>query len=379
MVSAIEIQDVRLSFIWVETSLSLLTSQRPVQTPLSFLGKGSSYTQAVNDYLRDSRPVQGGLVLPLQFAGQSFWRYYLEQPDKVSSYWRALVPFVRGAPAAISVQPVTDSTVWKRAWAVPLAFFSPFGVAIVVSVRAQGAATLEQAVEWAFAVRRGQNLAVQWEDGTQGALSIDAFANSCLSQVYRTEFGSNVPRGRQPAQPFSVFSVVRATGVDPQVETPESGDVHRALAGVSSWSPSWRHDQVQNLSLGRVEIRTAPAGHVLFGQQRGRAIWFPDAFRPQPKPTFSIAVYHSNLVFLSMLVDSLTGLLSVTANRLQNGEIPVGYHYECVQRAAGILGRLYGGIHGTYRSWSPRKQIDNAGAVADINEVRDYLSMPVLS
>jgi hypothetical protein len=48
----------------------------------------------------------------------------------------------------------------------------------------------------------------------------------------------------------------------------------------------------------------------------------------------------------------------------------------CVQLAAGLLGRLYGGID-TYRSHSVRTQIDQAKA--QINAIRKLFNMPELT
>lgn len=57
----------------------------------------------------------------------------------------------------------------------------------------------------------------------------------------------------------------------------------------------------------------------------------------------------------------------------------VGDYRDCAKNAAGILGRLYGGVKSTYRSWSPHIQIDQNQLVEDINKVRDFFNMNPLS
>jgi hypothetical protein len=177
-----------------------------------------------------------------------------------------------------------------------------------------------------------------------------------------------------------VATVVRGEGVDPGALPAEGGQVHRMLEAVTTWRPSWQHDDLRNLPLSQasLRIRTAPPSHVLYGRERGRAVWFPALFTQKGGDLHSLSCYHRNLVLASLQVESLSGAISETAKQIGDGlPLSVG-HRECARRAAGILGRLYGGVD-TYRSWSPRVHIEQNGLVTVLNDVRDYFNMDPLS
>lgn len=78
-----------------------------------------------------------------------------------------------------------------------------------------------------------------------------------------------------------------------------------------------------------------------------------------------VAIYH-------MLVH---GLLAVTSIA---GPILPGAHDNCARNAAGIMGRLYGGVDDTYRSGSLRAQVDQQGLVAMMNTARARYKMSPL-
>jgi hypothetical protein len=53
--------------------------------------------------------------------------------------------------------------------------------------------------------------------------------------------------------------------------------------------------------------------------------------------------------------------------------------HDHAQRAAGILGRMHGGAESTYRSYTIRRQIEDAGKVQAINAERQLRGMPPLA
>lgn len=61
----IEIHDIRLSLIWVETFPDLLAESAPTEAPLAFLGHDSTYEPQFERLLQDDRTrIEPNLALP---------------------------------------------------------------------------------------------------------------------------------------------------------------------------------------------------------------------------------------------------------------------------------------------------------------------------
>jgi len=67
----------------------------------------------------------------------------------------------------------------------------------------------------------------------------------------------------------------------------------------------------------------------------------------------------------------------VIAERAQ-GRPPSGPFNDIAQRACGILGRMYGGDSGTYRSQTIRRQLGDSGQIAAVSAERISRGMPAL-
>jgi hypothetical protein len=107
---------------------------------------------------------------------------------------------------------------------------------------------------------------------------------------------------------------------------------------------------------------------LVYGTNRGRAVWFPDLLADSVRPT--LACYHRNLALASMQVESLCGFAHGIASQVNENNALNFAEEECARNAAGLLGRLYGGKSSIYRSWSVRAQIDQNNFVSDIDTVR---------
>lgn len=226
----------------------------------------------------------------------------------------------------------------------------------------------------ALELRRDAKLEIEWSGGAKELLSLDGFGRKALQALRRSVAGSD-GQGRTQSLPFSVATVVRAEGVDATAPFSEGGMVHRVLQGLTTWSPNWKADGLKTLKEAGLEPRNKPQSSALYADVRGRAVWFPGHYVPERARYRSLSCYHRNLVFLSLQVESLAGLAAFTARKLEQGEVPGPKHRELAKRAAVILGLLYGGTKETYRSHSPRRQIDENQYVEPINEVRDYSDM----
>jgi hypothetical protein len=238
---------------------------------------------------------------------------------------------------------------------------------------------LDDAVAQAFVTRRTGRYQVNW-DGSSEPLSLDVLARQGLSVLRQAAFGPGAASGGASVTPFTVATVVRAdglSGADVRTRPPDDGLIHRTLHALTSWSPTYQFDAVPPLEQASLELRKwTPAGHVLYGDTRGRAVWFPGHCLQADGMLHTLSCYHSNLVWTSLQVESLGGLISQTAKQIGAGAVPASgsFHHACAHRAAASLSLLYGGggaTKETYRSWSARRQIVETGLVAPLNVVRD--------
>lgn len=373
----IQINYLRLSFIWVETVVDLIADSVPSDAPLAFLGRPGSYIE-IFDRLLPGGTGPRGLEMPWPTpSGQFFWTYYLEgrTPGYVSGKqaWKALVPFRKKLPIVIEAPGLPGQSIAE-------AFFYPHGVALILTVLCRADLSLEEAVEGAFEVRRKGKLRIEWQKDFTDTLTLDSLADRLLTALRRLAIGPTATPGHRSITPFSLFTVVRGTGVAPSMPMPHGGEVHRALEAVTTWRPTWRFDALPNLDDVTLPTRTAPPSHVLYAHTRGRAIWFPGSFTQQGRNVHSLTCYHGNLTFASLQVESLGSLIVSTARQIhqETGRVLSPTHLECARRAAGILGRFYGGSPSIYQSFSPRTQTDQNNLLDSLNTVRDYFNMKTL-
>ena len=375
MATNIQIHDIRLSLIWVETSLTLLQEPIPADIPFAFLGRRPSYRDKFTEL--QSLPVAPGkLSLPWpNRVGQRFWTFYLEgkAPGSISGNkaWASLLPLRRKETSALIEVP------WSGGHFLVESYFYPFGLVLVITLRCRSQLLLHEAVDILFKIKRSQRVNVQWNDKSSEPLTLDMVADLYLKNLRKEAFGQYAASDYRPAKPFTLLTVVQGSGVDPTTPVTEGEEIHRMLEAVTTWQPTWQYDVLPELAKTSLHIRRSPPSHILYGRARGRAIWFPGLFTQKTGKLRSLTCYHRNLVFTSLQVESLCGLISLTAKNLQNG-IPLhGCHRDCAKRAAGILGRLYGGVN-TYRSWSPKAQIEQNKLVEVLNEVRVHFNMKPL-
>jgi hypothetical protein len=370
---SIEIRDVRLSFIWVETFLDLLAEMVPAEAPLAFLGRDYTYEPQFDVLLRDNRAriEPGSLSLPwTNIAHQGFWSNYFDnlQPYNGKQCWQALVPLRRKLPAT--------SPPWLPGRLLVESFFYPHGTAIVVTATYEGRLTLEETVLMAWKVRKTGKFPAQWLPGISGDVGLRTLTDKAMNSMRTTALGPAARPGVRSATPFTVLTVVRGSGVDPSVPIPEGGEIHRALEAVTSWSNSWQYDPLPDLD--EVSTPTPYFEDLIYTRKRGHAVWFPVNFTSQEEGIHTLSCYHRNLVFASLTVESLVGLVAETARQLDQGRSLSPAHRQCARRASGILGRLYGGANSTYRSWSPNIHIDENEYEDVIDEVRLFFNMDML-
>lgn len=410
MSTTCEILEMRLSLIWSQTVLHLLGKTVPADAPLKALGRRATYEQLFDQMLQmqtGSVPIHAlmGATKPVPVlgppwpkpAGQLYWQRYLENSTlatlKGTVAWRGLVPLRSKFPTIVTPdQWLAATPVPVTVKVLPEAFFYPHGCAFVLTLivevdQTQSAGpglALYDAIDLAFKLRRekfdvtwngsaGLYSGVQWATGPE-KLSLDELAAKAVPVICATAFGQAAAAGSSQAiDPFTIFTVVRGRGVNPAV--PPSNEVRRALEAVTRWNPSWRFDVLPDLKDRKIEIKTSPPSHLLYGRAKARAVWFPERFTHASNPP-SVACYHRNLTFTSLQVESLCGLAATTAERVRHNQLDSEGLRDCARQAAGALGRLYGGLSKkSYRSMSPRVQIEQNNFVPDINLVRKELGM----
>ncbi len=339
---------------------------------MTFLGNDSGY-QKKFDEIRNNGAIAAGVSFPWhRDSNDYFWLYFLEgkQPIDVTAKlaWKQLMPFRQKIPFTIKAA-------WLKARLFIEAFYYPHGFAVIFTVESHEPLTLDQARELSYRVRQDERFAV--DDGAGAKmLYLDEIGDKAMAFATAAALGPAAKAGALSVKPFSIWTVVRGSGVDPQLPTPNGGTVHRVLEAVTTWNANFVTAVLPNLADASLEVRSKRSpGDVLYGNQRGRAVWFPGTFTlPQGKKR-SLSCFHRNLCFASMQTESLARFVSATANEIpqvgDGSKLPLAEAY-CVKRAAGILARMYSGVDPTtYRSGSPYAQLRQNKFVADINKIRD--------
>ncbi len=366
----IEVQSVRLSFIWAEVLPDFLQRNVPA---------GSPFEPFTRDYLfadmfesaRDGAPTDPKFDVPwLRERRQFFWMYYLVQGKlhlvRGSQAWTYQVPlrFDTG------LHPKAD---WFTGNAFIEAYYYPFGTAVEISFRWNPNSTLDKLVDQAYDIRNGK---FSIADGAQ-PVRLEELADAAFTVLRDRALGNQAQSDCRSAQPFSVFTVVQAKGVDAKAPVSANTAVMETLEALTSWPPAAHNINLPNLNRACLETyHHSPKAAALYASRRGRAAWIPALFSvEQPrKPAGAVArvelssklgCYHRNLMFASMQIESLGRLLAYTANLFAQGKqktsLPANFR-DLAMNAAVQMAKLYRGSRDdTWRSESARRQIEENG------------------
>ncbi|MGD0007192.1 MAG: hypothetical protein ABSE93_01430 [Terriglobia bacterium] len=349
---ALTVQDFRLSFVWVETNLEIFKPTAELADSFQFLKKSERYREVFENTLAGKG--LAGLEVPWhKRKKQFFWKYYLAGPalEAVSGKqaWEHVVPLRAKLPVTVKD--------WKKGIVTLEGFYYPHGLALAVTFRVNGPFTLDDAVKLAYDIRDGGEKFITQEDKLER--SLDSLGENGLTQMRNTLFKQGGVPGKQ-GEAFTIFTLVKG---DPFTPFELGGPVHRALQSVTEWMPDPETATLRPLPEVQVPLRgSAAAGSILFGRRRGRAIWLPGLFAKKDPKKPSLGCYHRNVLFASMQVDSLGGLVKGTANLLRN-QTPLAKLdmtlKACARNAIDRLRELYEGDKDkTYRSNSPKAQIE---------------------
>jgi hypothetical protein len=287
--------------------------------------------------------------------------------------WKFFVPLRARSPFKIEIPEFpgnVDSEV----------FFYSHGIALILNLRLQGSLSLSDVISLLIRVRRISKVNVQWSiEVPAETTTVDPFVEKSFSVFRNFAFGTGARPGRRLGlEPFTIFTVIKGKNVHPGKAVSDGGEIHRGMEALTRWSSTWEQDKLPEIGKQRLPTRSsAPFGDVLYANRRGRAIWFPAHFTSDEKVS-SLSCYHRNMLFAALQVESLCGLMRQTADQIGEKALPA-VHNDCARNAGGLLGRLYGADYSTYRSWSPRRQMDDNHVLDDINKVRAIFNMRPLS
>lgn len=371
---ALNIQEFRVSFIAAEIYLDLLKPNPPQGAPYSFLGRQAEFASRFNAVL-NKQPGRGKFALPWKDVQKpSFWYFYFDRKLAKANgdeAWRKLAPLRR----PFGEHFVAD---WLGGEVVLQGFFYPFGHALVLSltVRPGGCdgKPLDDVIGLALQIKRGGKF--RSASGGADETLDDLFARQ-LSALRAEALGPGAPPERTTAaQPFSVFTIVRGSGVtipEPVPDPPIDEAMQRILWALCSWDPEYHGATLQPFNQVNIQKRRGrPREHVLYSAPRGRAVWFPRSFMSEEEErSHPLGVYHRNLVACTLQVDAVCAFIQEVARMLDAGAPLLEPLRGAAKNAKNIVNRLYVGSERTYQSWSARTQIEKRGGmISDLDRVR---------
>lgn len=364
-----QVEVLKVSTLFFEAFPGLLADAPQAGAPMAFMGRASDYAREVER----ARQGQSRWTLPWPVDRTSvnhFWHYYMDKrlPSQMTgeTAWSYLVPLRRTVVEPLFEPPPIPACHWQAE-----AFSYPHGVGLVVTVTVDQELALSAMVGRAIDAQRALRFQVLHTDAS------DADGRSVGDVLREAMLGEGAAAGLR-SEAFSVATVIRGSGVTATRKVREKGAVHRALEALCSWDPSWNAVPPHPQAEAALSIRNAPPGHVLYARKRGRAVWFPASFAASRRRKNTLGCYHRNLVLLSLQVEGLLQLMRLSADHLRRGELMPARLAGVSRQGAGILGRLYGGAPGTYRSASVPRQVDDSGYRPSVDRVREYFGQEPL-
>ena len=376
MVNSASIDLVRVSLITTETLHGLLQADTAAkQTAQPLLHQQTKYTGA----FANAGVGTGALQRPWprgrssQGPSSRFWYYYLGKKDlqniSPSRAWERLVPLRTGAQHLVCTSD-PDIRLNLESYAYP------HGNGTIATITLCGANTLPDAVDrvlrarvsWSYAPPEGKPAA----DPALIRALLETSAGR--SRASRGEFTNGATEFY--GNPFSLTTVIRASGVDPTVALEDGGDIHKALEGWSSLRETWRVDDPASLKNEQIQTKRRAKGTMLFSARDSRVLWFPErsTYRSHTRPPHALGCLHRNFTHAAMQVQSLLGLAAWAQGYLVGGGNLSADGDDAVRNCALVLGLLYGAVADIYQSRTVQSQISDSQLIPTINKLRHHYS-----
>lgn len=300
--------------------------------------------------------------------GHRFWSSYVrgrvgaDIPPR--SAWEHFVPFRVELPFSIPDVEGTRIDVEGRVF--------PYGVGVIVNAEIQGPLTLDAFRKRALALRRDEvhvrltRMATGGEDQRLDTLATRALQGLASRLVGNHDESTHRQTG--PENPFSVVTVVKATGAPPKAPD-------RTLQTLSAW-----HEGLPLLGAATTDLPLVdrPLGDRIRTSPQGRVVWYPSAFLPTSRERH-LGDLHRAITWLGLQIDGLGFFLRFFADEDDERRRLSPVHIATRRHAALLAGRLVGqsGVTPNSAAQSAARQIiDNYKGAADV--VRAQVGQPPL-
>jgi hypothetical protein len=371
------VQSLRLSLIWGELLPDFLQSNVPLASPFGALPRDFLFEKTF-ETARDGASTDPKFEVPwIRERKQKFWMRYLVQGKlsqvKGSQAWNYLVPLRLDTGLRIKANGFKGDVFID-------AFYYPFGTAIAISLRWDPNLALSELTEDVYSAYKNGKFSI--ENGPQQA-ALEDIVDYVFEIMRERALGKTAESAFRTPEPFSLLTIIQATGVDPNADVRKDTKVMEMLEALTSWPANPSNLQLPDLNKACLPSKGhSPVGAALFSERRGRAVWIPALFGVNPgagqnagvsqnaaqlqapaqsRLSSKLGCYHRNLLFASLQIESLGRLLCYTAGLFTKGtrkvDLPAG-HRDLVENAALQLAKLYTGLRDdTWRSASAQRQI----------------------
>lgn len=295
---------------------------------------------------------------------QNFWTNYLSMNElydlEAKKAWKYLIPFRSKSLARINTtnNPELRATIEG--------FCYPHGIASVVTVKIKADLPFADMINKAIATY-SMPYQVNWaKSKKKEQLTLRDLAQQHLDLLYQHTCDKFAQKRKPPTAPITVATIINAKDVAPLSVVEPNGIIHRGLEGLCTWDENWEINKLHELEPNSYKLKdVSPAGYLLYGIKRSRAIWFPGHFdefikKRGVKKIRKLGSYHRNQVLVSLQTESLLAMVLNVSGFIENAQ-PIPFSLQNLpQNAVNALGRLYGGSQKiTYRTWSSRNQIEH--------------------
>ncbi|MBI5653709.1 MAG: hypothetical protein HZC40_25155 [Chloroflexi bacterium] len=371
----VTLNEIRMSAIWTETFPTLLTPAGAT-APMAFLGQKINYAAEFENALNGASALEPPWPRHKGKGRHHFWYHYFGNVEpanvKGNLAWDCLAPFHTNIAKI--------QAAWLNGRASAEGFFFAHGVAFLVTVSLTlDDAILGLAVDAVQDARAVGLYDVTWRNQTQTNGTLDGIDAHALDDLRALALGAGAPQGARPGQPVTLVTIIQGAGGNATAPNPPNGEVHRALEALCSWHASWQTDALHALDAMQLNRKSASPGHLLYGLDRARALWFPDLFDRARKRTYKLSCYHRNLTLLALQTEMVIGLMRHAAKMIAANQVMPAALDQLAKKGAGLAGRLYGKTPDAYQSRSARRHIADAQALAEVDRVRKYFGMNLLS
>lgn len=377
---AIGIDELRMSFVWLEYTPALMVPGAEGFT-MAALGRRASYW-GMFEQAQEARNGPGTLKVPWPPSKgryiHRFWSYYLELGRlplvdvEADDAWIHLVPLRESIKSRVTIQPPAGSAYLPRMKRVTVeGYHYPHAIGVVVTLEIETNAQFAGAVDGAVSLRNAARYQLEPPqeplEPLQEAYVLDALGAHLIKRQRDKTLKPGTRPGRTIGNPLSIVTVIK--GSAGQTRPKSKGQIHRALDGLCTWNTNWRMANLHKLAECRLDpIDKDTPFRLLYGTDKGRAVWFPDAFEARGV-THLLGCYHKNLTMLSLQVESLIAMSLIADSYLTTGRLMPPSMEDLARRSVIMLDRLYKG-ESTYKSKSAARQIVDSGHLGAINNVR---------